>query len=104
VTGKPLLQLLITVGSHREFWINFESLHLHFWRFTVFPKTGTEFDPITESTSIWTATAFEGARNADEFSLDESARSVNYRIAVVSTDIRNVPILTTLEVSPFLSK
>jgi hypothetical protein len=70
--------------SDGEFRIAFENLHLEFWRFSIFPKAGSKFHAIAESTSIRMVTAFEGARNADEFSLEESARRVNNRVAVAS--------------------
>jgi hypothetical protein len=50
--------------SHGEFRIAFENLHLEFWRFSIFPKAGSKFHAIAESTSIRMVTAFEGARNA----------------------------------------
>src|ERR1700722_19806650 len=71
--------------AHNEnFGFALHKLHLHFWRFAILPKTGSKSNAIAESPAIRAVTAFDGARNTNEFGLHEFAGSVNQRVTVAS--------------------
>ena len=57
---------LLIATSKRLLRVALENLYFEFWHFAFAPQTRTMSDAIRERAAIWTATAFERARDAHE--------------------------------------